>query len=81
MWLNMKEMNLKREKCSTRHISMCTGRPKRHLIRAKQFVSDDQTGLYLVGKELSSGGEGGQQNPSEQLSVHRGGQPVGGQVV
>ena len=36
---------------------------------------------HLVGEELGGGGEGGQQDPSEQLAVHGGGQPVRGQVV
>ena len=35
----------------------------------------------LVGEELGGGWEGGQQDPSEQLVVHGGGQPVRGQVV
>ena len=36
---------------------------------------------HLVGEELGGGGEGGEQDPPQQLAVHGGGQPVGGQVV
>ena len=32
MRLKSKEADLKRKKCSTRHIGMCTRRPQRHLI-------------------------------------------------
>ena len=37
--------------------------------------------IHLVGEELGGGWERGQQDPSEQLAVHGGGEPVRGQVV
>ena len=80
MRLKSKEADLKRKKCSTRHIGMCTRRPQGYLIKARYMHEMSQLD-HLVGEELGGGGEGGEQDPPQQLAVHGGGQPDGGQVV
>ena len=37
--------------------------------------------FHLVGKKLGGGGEGGEEDPPEQLALHGDGEPVRGKVV